>query len=273
MMTTHSRIPLSPFHSIEIAESLSHLVSQPREKDFSVRTISRKTAPDGRELVRMELVIAGRQTRSAFTRAEQYPLHFLKSYHPWSFHGDPQVEFDNHQVAAEILGIPGPIGCDASSIRASFLPGVPLSRLSPFTDVEPPERCLGIAEETPLPSLIGLWKVAEELFGQLEKLHARGFFHRDMELHNAIVSLAPLQVFLIDFESAERSFRGDEEERNALRFKDLAEVLRLAVYVQSGLGRQQGALAEAAEAALPKLFRNANTFAARLDAADRRTIG
>ena len=273
MNSENSQVPLSPLHSIEIAESLRDLLVHPRGKDFPIRRIARKAGPDGRELVQMELVIAGRQTRDAFPLAQQYPVHFLKSYHPWSFHGDPGVEFENHRAAAAILGMPEPIGFDRHTFRTSFLPGKPLSKLSPFTDVEPQERCLGIAQETHPAILIGLWKLAEGVFSQIQKLHERNFFHRDLELHNIIVCTAPIQVFLIDFESAEPSFQGSEQEREELRLRDLSELFRLAIYLQSGLGRQEGPLAQASLAALPGLFRSTATFDSRLDAADRRASG
>lgn len=272
---TPETVPLSAFHHIEVAESLRYLLEEPREKDFSLRSIARKVGPDGRELVQMEMVIAGRETRSAFPLAQRYPIHFIKRYHPWSFHGDPQVEFDNHKAAAAILGAPEPIGCDANSIRSSFLPGRPLSRLSPFTDVEPQERCLGIAQQADPAALIGLWKLAEEAYRQVSALHAKNFFHRDLELHNLVVCTAPVRVFLIDFESAERDFHGSDAEREELRMRDLAELFRLAIYLQSGLGRQEGALAEASLAALPQLFRagSLSTFSSRLEDADRRAVG
>ncbi len=275
MTQENALVPLSPFHSIEVAEGFQHLLARPREKDFSLRSIARKEGPDGRELVQMQLVIAGRQTRKAFPLADRYPIHFLKSYHPWSFHGDPQVEFENHRAAAEILGAPGPIGYDANTIRSSFLPGKPLSRLSPFTNVEPQESCLGIAQQADPAALIGLWKLAEEAYAQVQKLHENHFFHRDLELHNLIVCTAPVRVFLIDFESAERDFHGTDAERQELCFKDDAELLRLAIYLQSGLGHQEGRLADASLAALPHLFRagSLSTFASRLDAANRRAVG
>lgn len=275
MHSEKSLLPLSPFHSIEVAESLRYLLEKPRDNDFSIRSIARKEGPDGRELVKMELVIAGHKTLDAHPLAVRYPIHFVKSYHPWSFHGDPQVEFENHRVAAEILNAPGPIGYDANTLRTSFLPGKPLSRLSPFTDVEPQESCLGIAQQTDPATLIGLWKLAEEAFVQIQKLHQHQFFHRDLELHNLIVCTAPIRVFLIDFESAERDFKGTAAEREELVFKDTAELMRLAIYLQSGLGRQESPLAEASLAALPKLFRasSLSTFASRLDAADRRAVG
>ena len=180
-------VPLSRFHSIEVAEGIRYLLGEPREKDFSLRSIARKEGPDGRELVQMQLVVAGRETRAAHPLAKLYPIHFVKSYYPWSFHGDPGVEFENQRAAAQILDIPEPIGYDANTIRSSFLPGKPLSRLSPFTNVEPQESCLGIAQQTEPAVLIGLWKLAQEALAQVRKLHDHGFFHRDMELHNLIV--------------------------------------------------------------------------------------
>ena len=71
-------VPVSPLHSIELAEGLRHLLERPKEKDFPLYTIARKTAADGRELVHSELVIAGKKTRSAFPLADAYPVHFLK---------------------------------------------------------------------------------------------------------------------------------------------------------------------------------------------------
>ena len=275
MTPDNALVPLSPFHSIEVAESLRYLLERPREQDFPVRSIARKAGPDGRDLVQMQLVIAGHKTLDAHPLAQRYPIHFVKSYNPWSFHGDPQVEFENARTAASILDAPEPIGCDANTMRSCFLPGKPLSRLSPFTNVEPQESCLGIAQQADPTALIGLWKLAEEAYAQVQKLHAKNFFHRDLELHNLIVCTAPVRVFLIDFESAERDFQGTDAERQELCFKDDAELLRLAIYLQSGLGHQTGPLAEASLAALPQLFRagSLSTFAARLDAADRRAVG
>ncbi|HWL52817.1 MAG TPA: lipopolysaccharide kinase InaA family protein [Chthoniobacteraceae bacterium] len=267
------RIPLSPFHFIEVPEELQPLLDQPQDKDFEIHSIDRKIGPDGRDLVHSKLVIAGSQTRESFPEADRFPIHFLKSYYPWSFHRDPKIEFENTLRAAEILGSPGPIGSDANSFRASFLPGKPLSRLSPFTDVEPAERCLSIAREADIGVLIGLWKLAEEVHAKIARLHEACFFHGDLELHNIIVCTAPVQVFLIDFENSEPDFDGDEAARGERAFTDFSELYRLAIYLQSGLGRQEGALARASLDALPRLFRSSATFASRLDAADRHASG
>jgi len=268
-----ARLPLSPLHRIEVAEGLRPLLEHPQEKDFEILSIARKSGPDGRDLVHSCLVVAGKRTRAQYPQAQQYPIHFVKSYHPGSFHRDPQIEYNNSCIAAELLGSPPPIGCDASSFRSCFLPGKPLSRMSPFTNVEPPERCLAIAHEADDGLLIGLWKLAEEVYGKITRLHQARFFHRDLELHNIIVCTSPLEVFLIDFESAEADFKGDDETLRQRIFADLEELLRLAIYLQGGLGRQDSPLARAALEALPRLFRNPATFEARLDAADRRAVG
>jgi len=268
-----ARVPLSPLHSIELAENLRYLITKPPEKDFSLYSVARKTGADGRELVHSELVIAGKPARAAFPLAALYPIHYLKSYHPWSFHGDPRVEFENSRIAAQILGMPEPIGCDRNSFRAPFLPGKPLSKLSPFTGVEPPQRCLDIAQQTDPAALIGLWRLAEEVFQLVEKLHAARFCHGDLELHNVIICTSPVQAFLIDFEGSESTSSGSEKSWKARCARDLAELSRLAIYLQSGLGRQPGALAQRAAENLPHLFPGASTFLARLDAADRRAMG
>jgi hypothetical protein len=56
-----TRVPLSPLHSIELAEGLSHLLAKPPEKDFPLYSIARKTSPDGRDLVRDALPCDPRQ--------------------------------------------------------------------------------------------------------------------------------------------------------------------------------------------------------------------
>ncbi len=270
--STGTRVSLSPLHSIKLAEGLAHLVSKPPEKDFPVYSISRKTAPDGRELVHSELIVAGKRTRATYPLADLYPVHFLKSYHPWSFHGNPRIEFENNQAAAQILGTPEPIGFDSNSFRAPFVPGKPLSKLSPFTNIEPPLRCLGIAQETDPAALIGLWRLAEEVFEQIEKLHSQRFCHGDMELHNIVVCTRPIQTFLVDFESSERAFYGSDKSWEQRRSGDLFELERLAVYLQCGIGTQQGPLARKSLEDLSKLFADASTFGARLDAADRKAV-
>jgi hypothetical protein len=269
---TGTRVSLSPVHSIELAEGLAHLVEKPPEKDFPFYSISRKTAPDGRELVHSELVVAGKRTRAAYPLAERYPVHFLKSYHPWSYHGDPRVEFENNRAAAQILGTPEPIGFDRNSFRAPFIPGRPLSKLSPFANIEPPHRCIGIAQKTEPAALIGLWRLVEEVFEQIEKLHSQRFCHGDMELHNIVVCTGPIQTFLVDFESSEQAFSGPDKSWEQRRSDDLFELLRLAVYLQCGLGSQQSLLARKSLENLPSLFEDASTFSARMDAADRKAL-
>ncbi|HEY8967145.1 MAG TPA: hypothetical protein VIM58_11905 [Candidatus Methylacidiphilales bacterium] len=265
-------VPLSPLHRIDIAEAVHYLVARPQENDFPLHTIMRKSAPDGRELLRAELVLAGRKTREAHPEAWTYPVHFLKTYHPLSFHPDPKSEFENARIAAGILGTPAPIGFGEHTLRLPFFPGKSLSRFSPFTDVEPPERCLGIARETPPAHLIGLWRLAEAAYGQVLQLHARRFLHGDLELHNIVVCTAPIGLFLIDFETSVPKFEGSDEEWEKKAWADRKNLLELAVFIQAGLGQQRGDFAEASREAIPKLFRSPDTFTARLEQADRETV-
>jgi Predicted periplasmic protein (DUF2092) len=73
-------------------------------------------------------------------------------------------------------------------------------------------------------------------------------------------------------ESSEREFSGPETAWEQLRSRDLFELLRLAIYLQCGLGSQQGGLAHKSLEDLPKLFDHPSTFSARLDAADRNAV-
>ena len=109
----------------------------------------------------------------------------------------------------------------------------------------------------------------EEVFELVVKLHSQRFCHGDLELHNVVVCTGPIQTFLVDFESSERAFAGPEAIWEQRRSRDLFELLRLAIYLQCGLGSQRGALARKSLEDLPKLFDHASTFSARLDVADR----
>jgi len=120
--------------------------------------------------------------------------------------------------------------------------------------------------------LIGLWRLVEDVFEQIEKLHSQRFCHGDLELHNVVVCTGPIQTFLTDLESSDRAFSGPETIWERRRSRDLFELLRLAIYLQCGLGRQQGRLARKSLEDLPKLFDYASTFLARLHAADRSAV-
>ena len=99
-------------------------------------------------------------------------------------------------------------------------------------------------QETDPLAPIGLWKLAEEVFARIEKLHAARFCHSDLELHNIVFCTPPIQTFLANFESSERAFSGPETTWEDRRSGDLFELLRLAIYLQAGLGSQQGELAQ-----------------------------
>ncbi len=260
--------PVSSLHSIRLGEAHASLLTRPQTNDFSLHLIDRKVDPSGRQQVQSELVIAGSKTREKYPIADEYPIHFLKSYFPWTLHQDPKIEYENNLAASNILHSPPPIGYDHRTIRLSFIPGKSLTRFSPFTNIEPPERCLSIARETPQASLIGLWLLAEQTYELVKKLHQHRFFHGDLELHNIVICLSPVAPFLIDFESSQIEFQGTEAEWAEAQFKDLRELLRLAIYLQASLGRQKSALAQASLEKLPRLFKSASTFAARLDLVD-----
>jgi len=193
-------IELSPYHQIQLAPAWEDLRDNPPDRDQVIRTVSRKMLND-QPLIQGDLVFAGLETRAEFPLAEKYPVHFRKTYYPVAFHKPPQLEYDHHLQVSKILDVPPPIGATKNSFRSCMIPGIPLNRISPF-GIEPLDRNIGVAEECESSSLIGMWGLFASVQDQVEKLHAAGIAHGDLFMHNIIISLSPIGVFLIDFELA-----------------------------------------------------------------------
>ena len=251
-------VPVSPRHSVLLAPEYSQLIGRAPEHDFVMRTIAHREA-NGLPLMSAEMVIAGKDTRKQFPLAEQYPMHFRKTYFPARLHGDPSSEFSNQQRASEILEAPPPIGWTKDTFRSCFVPGKPYSRLTPF-GAEPVENNVTVAEELDLATAIGLWWLCGQAHDLLVRLHAAGMVHGDMELHNITAAPAPAEVVLIDFELARhRDDLSDSEWQKQVR-ADFSELLKEAVYLQCALGRQPGPLAEMAMARMAELFSSPGRF-------------
>ncbi len=257
-MNADGTIPVSPRHTVRLAQEYHHLIQHPPGTDFVVRTIAHRKAGE-MPLMSAQLVIAGAETRRQYPLANTYPLHFRKTYFPASLHGDPQVEFQRQTRASELLPVPPPIGWSPLSFRSCFIPGKPYNRISPF-GLEPEEANIQAADELPLPAAAGLWHLMQEAFRHLSALHRGGNTHGDMELHNLIVCPAPLELHLIDFENAREQDGSDPAQWAKWQAEDLQNILREAVYLQCALGRQEGAMAEAAERSLKSLLQNPARF-------------
>jgi hypothetical protein len=251
-------IAVSPRHTVLLAMELYPLVTKPQWQDFVVRTRARREA-NGMPLMAAELVIAGQETRKSHPLAATYPLHFRKTYFPGRLHGDPQVEYEQHLLASRLSSTPPPIGYTANTFRSCLVPGQSYNRLTPFGG-EPPENNIGKAQQLPLATAAGLWRLAEESLAQLLLLQEGGLAHGDAELHNIIVCPAPLEPILIDFEAAAQrdTLAGAEWESRCK--KDLQPLLREAVYLQCALGRQEGPLGERSSDQLGELFRSPERF-------------
>jgi len=222
-----------------------------------VRTLAHRQSGD-LPLMTADLVIAGREARKLHPLANDFPLHFRKTYYPGRLHGDPEIEFRNHQRASECIGLPPPIGWWPRGFRACFYPGKPYSRLSPF-GAEPQEANIGIARDLDLARAAGLWKLLEEAFSLVSRLHDGGLVHGDLELHNLIVCLAPLEVLIIDFENAlDRESNGPDWENR--RRRDWENILREAIYLQCRLGQQTGALAAMAAERMDEILNDPDRF-------------
>ncbi len=252
-------IAVSPRHQVLLAREYVALVERAPQRDFVVRTLMRRQVGD-LLLMTADLVIAGAETRALHPLAVAYPLHFRKTYFPGQLHDDPEVEFDNHARANQIIPVPPPIGHTSKVFRSCLIPGTPYARLSPFSGVEPPEMNVPIAEKLPLASAAGLWLLAEQALAQLLTLQRGGLAHGDAELHNAIVCPAPLELLLIDFGGAVHRAAVDEDAWVARCARDLEPILREAVFLQCALGRQVGPLAELSWERMDGLLPSADRF-------------
>lgn len=258
-MIDHAMIPVSPRHSVKLAQEYCHLVDRPPGSDYVVRTLVHREV-GGMPLMSAELVIASVETRARYPLAATYPLHFRKTYFPASLHGDPQIEFDRQSKASALLSLPPPIGWSPLTFRSCFLPGKPYNHLSPF-GVDPEENNVRLARELPLAAAAGLWFLMERAFAQFQTLHRAGIVHGDAELHNLIVCPAPLEMLLIDFENAvERTPDMDDAAWQKRVQADYHLILKEAIFLQCTLGLQTGALAEHAWEQMDSLFKAPDRF-------------
>ncbi len=256
--------PVSPRHSLQLADAYDHLLSSPPAHDYVIRTLARREA-NGLPLMAAELVIAGHDTRLAHPLTQQYPVHFRKTYFPGRLRADPRKEYDNHLIASRLIAIPEPLGCTAATFRSCFLPGRPFNRVSPF-GAEPEESNIRIAQELSLAAAAGLWRLLEEALALFQNLHAGGLAHGDAELHNLIVCGAPLEVLLIDFEnSVAKEELPDADAWEAKCLADLQFILREAIFVQCALGPQIGPLADLSAAQMDTLLKHPDRFRREID--------
>lgn len=257
-MSDFASIPVSPRHSVQVPREYMAFIENAPSSDFILRTVTSRNVGE-MPLMTADIVIAGRETRETFPLAAEYPLHFRKCYFPGRLHGDTQVEYERQRQASEIIGAPMPIGHTPRTFRSCFIPGKSYAKLSPFGR-EPEEQNIPLAHELPVPVAIGLWKLLEEAFQLINKLHSGGIAHGDAELHNFIVCLSPLELFLIDFENAVEKKELSDGEWTEYCEKDMLPLLREAVYLQCALGRQPGVLANYAWENMSKVVSNPDRF-------------
>jgi len=246
-------VALTPHHHADLIPELAYLVSEPPAHDLVIRTLARKLS-NGMPLIQGDLVLAGQETLQAYPLAKTYPVHFRKTYYPTAFHPPATIEFERHQKISGLIDVPPPIGATRNSFRSCFIPGVPLSRISPF-GVEPVEQNLVVAQRADPGLLIGLWFLLEQVAAQISTLHRHGMAHGDLFLHNVIVSRSPIVTCLIDFEqSLERSGDTPPADWATREFRDQEELFRHALWVQAGLGPQPGELGETSRARAAELL-------------------
>jgi len=258
-MDDERSVAVSPRHHVVLARELLVLLERPPRTDFVVRTLAKREA-NGMPLMTAEMVVASEETRRQHPLAATYPLHFRKTYFPGRLHGDPRDEYENHLRASELCAaVTAPIGYGDNVFRSCLIPGRPYARLTPFGS-DPPESNIAIAEKRHLAEVIGLWRLAEEMFAHLKSLHEGGLAHGDAELHNCIVCPAPLECILIDFEAAIRKDALSEAAWKTRCELDFEPLLREAIYLQCALGQQTSPLGKLSFCRLEQLFRSPESF-------------
>jgi len=257
-MDEERRIAVSPKHSVLLRGEYVAMVDKAPRGDFVVSTL-KKRAVGEMPLMTADLVIAGAATREFHPLTNTYPLHFRKTFFPGQLHNDPAIEFAHHTRASELLEIAPPLGHTSRTFRSCLVPGRTYARMSPF-GTEPEASNLLTAERLEIAAAIGLYRVAEDAYAALRKLHAGGLAHGDAELHNFMVAFSPLEVVPIDFEGS-MSATDVSPEAFAKRCElDLIPILREAIFLQCALGRQVGPLADTAKARIGSLFREPERF-------------
>lgn len=251
-------IQVSPRHYVALAEDYLPMIDKAPRDDFVVRNLARRKAGE-MTLMMGDLVIAGAATRDRYELARAYPLHFRKTYYPGKMHGDPQTELELHQRASELVAVPPPIGATPNSFRSCFLPGTPLDRLARL-GMEPEESNIALARELSLAQAAGVWRLAEEALGLLGRMQQGGLTHGDAHLHNFIVCPSPLEVLPIDFEIGVLKDAVSPDDWEQRCQADRQHLLKLAIYLQSALGRQRGALANESMAAIARLVHPTEPF-------------
>jgi hypothetical protein len=252
------RVAVSPRHSVRLLREIAALLGRPPRTDYVVRTIARKEA-SGLLLMSAEFVVASAETRQKHPLASTYPLHFRKTYSKARLAVDTEKEFENQQLASQIASLPPPIGFDPQVFRSCLVPGRPYPRLSPF-GADPEESNIRTAQQLPLASAAGLWRLAEEGHARLSSLHAAGLAHGDAELQNFVVCPSPLELVLVDFEAAVRRDAMAHADWHARCAADMTPLLREAVFLQCALGRQEGPLADVSWREMDRLFRSPDRF-------------
>lgn len=257
-MDLANSVRVSPRHHVSIDETYLSMVKRAPSEDFVVRTLAKRMAGE-LPLMSGDLVIAGAATREAYPLAAEYPLHFRKTYYPGRLHGDPCLEFDRHSLASALVDLPKPIGCARTTFRSCLLPGRPLDGLSGL-GTEPDGSNIASARALGLDSLAGLWQLTEEAFAIVEALQAGGMTHGDAHLHNFMVCPSPLEVLPVDFERALVRDECTTDQWELRCAEDRRYLLRHAIFLQCGLGRQRGVLADAALASVDTLVQPAASF-------------
>ena len=256
-------VRVSPRHHVMLQQDYLPMIDRAPREDFVVRTLARRMAGPS-PLMTGDLVIAGASTRQAFPLAQRYPLHFRKVYYPGRLHGDTQKEFAYQTLASQLVPVPPPIGHTPRTFRSCLLPGTPLHQVCDL-GTEPPHSNIQRAQSRSLPTLAGQWRLLQDAYAVLQTLQSSGLTHGDAHPHNFIVCPSPLEVLPVDFEQALQRDEAEPGPWSERCQRDRDHLLLFAIFLMCALGRQGGALATDALAALDRLLPAPGMFRRAID--------
>jgi hypothetical protein len=206
-----------------------------------IATVYADATNRNRVITRGEFVIPGEQTRRTFPSTTKHPFHFRKTFTPDSGpikRGEsPRMEFEKTRVIQKLIPgkIPEPLGFDEWIYRSGAVCGKTLHALSPFSDLSYED---GLQLNPDKPETKGYAKIVIGVCQVLDELHAKGYVHGDMTLHNAMCTHGPqqLQPMLIDLASSLALKDMPPAERDGAIADDFSELYRDLVLIQYHVG-------------------------------------
>lgn len=195
----------------------------------------------GRIVTRGEIVVPGTNTLQSFPATKNFPFHFRKTFTsesgPIKRGETPEVEFEKTRVIQSLLPgkTPIPLGFDRWTFRSEAICGSTLQAHSPFSDLGY-EASLQLQPDRDLLKIYA--QAVISVCSVLDELHAKGYVHGDLTLHNAMSVPVGRQIrpVLIDLASSTALNTLSPSEQAEAIADDFSELYRDLALIQRFTG-------------------------------------